>query len=95
METETETKKRTYYTPAVKLAIDKYRKNNMEKYNELQRRYYNQAKTDEEWKKQFNDRCRINNQRYRENKKKTNPPKPRGRPKKPVPVVIFSDFAHI
>lgn len=90
-----ETEKKTTYTPAVKKAIDKYRNKNPEKYNELQRQYYNEAKKDEEWKQKFNERCKINNQRYREKKKLENPPKPRGRPRKPIPQVNLSSILHI
>ena len=78
--------KKSSYTPAVKKAIDKYRKNNMEKFNEKQREYYNEAKQDEEWRKKFNERCRINNQKYRQRKKeKSGETKPRGRPRKIIP----------
>lgn len=89
--TVVESKKKTY-SSAVKKAIDKYRANNVAKYNELQRRYYNESKDNEEWKEKFNERCRINNQKYREKKRTENPPKPRGRPRKPVPVVIVKDI---
>jgi len=82
------TKKNTY-TPAVKRAIDKYRHKNIEKYNELQREYYNEAKQDEEWKEKFNQRCKENNKRYREKKRLENPPKPKGRPRKPLPQICI------
>jgi len=82
-------KKKTY-TPAVKNAIYKYRSKNVEKYNEIQRNYYDGAKKDEEWKKKFNERCKINNQRYREKKKLLlgDNAKPRGRPRKDIKIVI-------
>jgi hypothetical protein len=83
---ETEDKKKSY-TPAVKKAIDKYRSKNVEKYNELQRNYYNEAKEDEEWKKRFNERCRENNKKYRERKRLANPPKPKGRPRNAIPNI--------
>lgn len=79
--------KKSTYTSAVKKAIDKYRSKNVEKYNELQRQYYNEAKEDEEWKKKFNERCREANKKYRERKRLINPPKPKGRPRNPIPII--------
>ena len=79
--------KKTSYTPAVKKAIDKYRSKNIHRYNELQRQYYEANKEDEEWKQKFNERCKENNKKYRERKRLENPPKPKGRPRKPIPVV--------
>jgi hypothetical protein len=79
--------KKTSYTPAVKKAIDKYRSKNIDRYNELQRQYYEANKEDEEWKQKFNERCKENNKKYRERKRLENPPKPKGRPRKPIPVV--------
>ena len=76
------------YTPAVKKAIDKYRSKNPEKYNELQRQYYNEAKEDEEWREKFNQRCKENNRKYRERKRLANPPNPKGRPRNPTPIVM-------
>lgn len=89
-----ENEKKTTYTPAVKKAMDKYRKNNMEKFNERQREYYNEAKQDEEWKKKFNERCRINNQKYREKKKESlgSSAKPKGRPRKVIPPLDINDI---
>ena len=85
--------KKTTYTPAVKKAIDKYRKNNLEKFNEKQREYYNEAKQDEEWRKNFNERCRINNQKYRQKKKESlGEVKPRGRPRKVIPPLIVNEI---
>ena len=86
--------KKTTYTPAVKRAIDKYRQKNAEKFNELQREYYNQSKKDEEWRKRFNERCRINNQKYRQKKKETSGdnPKPRGLPRKNISPLIINDI---
>lgn len=86
--------KKSTYTPAVKKAIDKYRKNNLEKFNEKQREYYNEAKQDEEWKKNFNERCKINNQKYRQKKKESlgDNIKPRGRPRKVIPPLIINDI---
>lgn len=71
-----------YYTPAVKIAIMKHRANNIEKYNEFQRNYYHQKKTDEDWNTKFKERCRIANQKYRLKLKELSPPKTRGRPRK-------------
>lgn len=79
--------KKTSYTPAVKKAIDKYRSKNIDRYNELQRQYYESNKENEEWKQKFNERCKENNKKYRERKRLENPPKPKGRPRKPIPVV--------
>jgi len=85
--------KKSTYTSAVKKAIDKYRKNNLEKFNEKQREYYNEAKQDEEWRKSFNERCRINNQKYRQKKKETlGEIKPRGRPRKVIPPLIINNI---
>ena len=85
---ETEEIKKSTYTPAVKKAIDKYRSKNPEKYNELQRQYYNEAKEDEEWREKFNQRCKENNRKYRERKRLANPPNPKGRPRNPTPIVM-------
>lgn len=82
--------KTSTYTESAKKAIDKYRSKNVEKYNELQRKYYNKSKEDEEWRQKFNERCRENNRRYREKKRLENPPKARGRPKKTIPIIITS-----
>lgn len=85
--------KKSTYTSAVKKAIDKYRKNNLEKFNEKQREYYNEAKQDEEWRKNFNERCKINNQKYRQKKKETlGEIKPRGRPRKVIPPLIINNI---
>ncbi len=82
--------KKNYYTQAAKNAIYKYRSKNIEKYNKLQRDYYDEAKENEEWRKKFNERCRINNQKYREKKRKElgDNVKSRGRPRKEIKVVI-------
>jgi hypothetical protein len=83
IEDKSENKKKTY-TPAVRNAIYRYRSKNVDKYNESQRNYYDKAKTDEEWKKKFNERCKINNDKYREKKKQLlgENVRPRGRPRK-------------
>lgn len=87
--------KKTTYTPAVKKAIDKYRQKNIEKFNEKQREYYSEYKQDEEWRKKFNERCKINNQKYRQKKKETlgGAVKPRGRPRKIIPPLIVAEIA--
>jgi len=86
-----EQEKKTTYTPAVKRAIDKYRTKNANKYNELQRNYYNEAKADEEWRQKFNERCKLNNQKYREKKRaialENGLVITRGRPRKPIPNI--------
>lgn len=84
--------KKSSYTPSVKKAIDKYRNKNVEKYNELQRQYYNEAKQDDNWKAKFNERCKQNNRLYRERKRLENPPKPKGRPRKPIPQVFINNL---
>ena len=89
MELEIEGKPLSSYTPAVKKAIYNYRSKNVAKYNELQRKYYNEAKTNEVWKEKFNERCKENNRKYREKKRLENPPKPKGRPRKPIPNVYI------
>jgi membrane-bound lytic murein transglycosylase len=90
--------KKSTYTPSVKKAIDKYRSKNVEKYNEIQRNYYNEAKEDEEWKKKFNERCKINNQKYREKKREiavlNGSLKPRGRPRKIPNINIKNLLVH-
>lgn len=80
---------KTTYNEMIKKAIEKYRNNNLNKYNEYQRDYYHKKKLLPEWKKKFNERCKLNNQKYRESKR-TEPPKPRGRPKKPLPFTNIS-----
>ena len=48
------------YTPAQARAIKKYRENNKEKINALQRKYYNESKTDETFCKKQRELSRIN-----------------------------------
>jgi hypothetical protein len=79
---------KTYYNPAVKNAIMKYRAKNIDKYNEFQRNYYHTKKEDEDWNNRFKERCREANKRYREKIKAITPPKPRGRPRKVVEPTI-------
>ena len=88
-----DTEKKSTYTASAKKAIDKYRSKNPDKYNELQRSYYNEAKEDPEWREKFNERCRENNRIYREKKRLLNPPKPKGRPRNPTPKIIIMNIS--
>lgn len=83
------------YTDSVKKALIKYRNKNVEKYNELQRKYYDEAKQDDEWRQKFNQRCKENNKKYREKKRLEHTPKPRGRPRKAIPKVVIDEIEHI
>ena len=83
---------KTTYTNSVKKAINIYRNKNLEKYNENQRNYYQTAKTNEEWKQKFNERCKVNNKIYRDKKSLENPPKPKGRPKRPMPIINVTEI---
>lgn len=87
-------KTKSTYNPTIKKAIDKYRNKNVAKYNQLQRTYYNEAKTDEEWKQKFNERCKLNNKTYRLKLKETlgENIKPRGRPRKVIPPLIINSI---
>ena len=87
-----EEEKKTTYTPSAKKAIDKYRSKNVEKYNEIQRNYYNEAKEDPEWREKFNERCKENNKKYREKKRLENPPKSKGRPRNALPKINIDDL---
>ena len=74
---------KTSYTPAQKKAILTYREKNKENYNDYERKYYHMRKADDEWRKNFNERCKIANRKRREQLKEGEPPKRgRGRPKK-------------
>jgi hypothetical protein len=80
--------KKATYTQAHRRAQQKYREKFPEKYCELQRKLYDNKKTDDEWKKKFNERSRMNNQKFRDRKTKEMIEsgvviKPRGRPRKP------------
>jgi hypothetical protein len=78
-------KPKVTYNESVKKAIYKYREKNIQKYNEKQREYYSEAVKDEDWRKKFNERCKINNKVYRDKKKElSNEVKPRGRPRKEI-----------
>ena len=86
--------KKATYTEAHKKAQQKYRDKNREEYNESQRKFYEQKKVDEDWKKKFNTRSKENNKIYRLKKRQeklndpTYVPKPRGRPRKIVTNVL-------
>jgi len=78
-----------YYNAAVKRAIAKYRSKDICKYNTGQRAYYELRKQNPEWVIKFNERCRLNNQKYSAIKKEQQiaegsyiEPKPKGRPRK-------------
>ncbi len=64
-----------------------WRLNNIERYNEYQRNNYKKKMENEEERKKFNERCRINSQRLRD-KKANGVKKTRGRPRKQKIVVI-------
>jgi hypothetical protein len=87
-QTITETKPK-YYTPAHRIAQQKYREKNREAYNVSQRELYERLHQDEEWKKKFNERSAKNNLIYRQKKREKllaeNPNlviRGRGRPRK-------------
>ena len=85
--------KKTTYTQAHRKAQQKYREKFPEKYNEAQRKLYDDKKKDDEWKKRFNERSKINNKKYREKKNKEillngGEIKPKGRPRKVIDVPI-------
>ena len=46
-------------TDAMKKAQTKYREKNIDKYNEKQRSYYNNNKSDPDWKIIHNAKCRL------------------------------------
>lgn len=79
--------KKSTYTQAHRKAQQKYREKFPEKYCEIQRKLYDDKKKDEEWKKKFNERSKVNNKKYREKKNKEimeagGEIKKRGRPRK-------------
>lgn len=85
--------KKNTYTPACRKAQQKYREKFPEKYCALQRKLYQDKKTDDEWKKKFNERSKVNNAKYREKKMKEfleagGEVKPKGRPKKIKEIVV-------
>lgn len=58
-----------YYNEVVKNALDNYRENHREKYNERARNYYKKRRKDEKWRLAHNERCRGYNKKYREKQK--------------------------
>jgi hypothetical protein len=78
-----------------KNTIYKWRDKNRDKYNKYQREYHNKRMLeDEEYKKTFNERCRINSQ-MRRIKNNNGIKRPRGRPKKTKKVVSINDIPSI
>jgi hypothetical protein len=78
--------KKSTYTPAHFRAQTKYRQKFPEKYKELQKKYYETYKLNEEWRNNFNAKARVNNKKYREKKKQEKKEKgevikSKGRPK--------------
>jgi len=87
MEQPLEQQEKKLCSDAMKRAMMKYRANNLERYSEIQRNYYNGNKDDPEWRAKFNARCRENNRKYREKLREANPPsRGRGRPKKSIQI---------
>jgi len=58
-----------YYNSVVKNAIDNYRVNHRQKYNERARNYYKKRRKDEAWRLAHNERCRGYNKKYRDKQK--------------------------
>ena len=67
--------------------VKAWRLKNKEIYNEYQRNYYKKKMEDEEERKKFNERCRINTKRLRD-KKNNGELKTKGRPRKQHIVLI-------
>ena len=67
--------------------VKAWRLKNKEIYNEYQRNYYKKKMENEEERKKFNERCRINTKRLRD-KKNNGELKPKGRPRKSHIVLI-------
>lgn len=85
--------KKSTYTQAHRKAQQKYREKFPEKYNEVQRKLYDDKKQDDEWKKKFNERSKLNNKKYREKKLQERIEsglelKPKGRPRKVKQEII-------
>jgi hypothetical protein len=92
--------KKTTYTQAHRKAQQKYREKFPEKYNEVQRKLYDDKKQDDEWKKKFNERSKLNNKKYREKKLQERIDagieiKPKGRPRKIKPEIIDVKISNI
>lgn len=58
-----------YYNEVVKNALDNYRENHREEYNERARNYYKKRRKDEAWRLAHNQRCRVYNKKYRDKQK--------------------------
>ena len=85
--------KKTTYTQAHRRAQQKYREKFPEKYNECQRKLYDDKKQDDDWKKKFNERSKLNNKKYREKKLQERIQlglelKPKGRPRKTKQEIV-------
>lgn len=85
--------KKNTYSPACRVAQQKYRDKYPDKYCALQRKLYQNKKGDDEWKKKYNERSKVNNAKYREKKMKEfldagGEVKPKGRPKKIKEIVV-------
>lgn len=92
--------KKNTYTPACRKAQQKYREKFPEKYCALQRKLYQDKKSDDEWKKKFNERSKVNNAKYRDKKMKEfleagGEVKPKGRPKKIIKDVVVDGIQPI
>jgi hypothetical protein len=68
-ESDSSVKRKIKYTPAHLKAQNKYREKNRGKYNEAQRLLYEKKIQEEEWKKHYLERSRVNNRKYRDKKK--------------------------
>jgi hypothetical protein len=89
--------KKNTYSPSCRVAQQKYRDKYPDKYCALQRKLYQNKKTDEEWKKKYNERSKVNNAKYREKKMKEfiesgGVVKPKGRPKKVVKDAVIEEW---
>jgi hypothetical protein len=67
--------------------VKTWRLNNKDKYNKYQRNHYKKKMENEEERKKFNERCRINSKRLRD-KKNNGEIKSKGRPRKPINIII-------
>jgi len=65
-------KKKTFYTPAQKKAIMKYREAHRNEYNESQRKLYEKLSENDEWVKLRNEKAKKYNKDYRAKKAKEN-----------------------
>jgi hypothetical protein len=76
---------------ALKRAQKKYRENNIEKYNSIQKKVYENHKDKPEWKEKFNESCKLSSEKSRQKKKAekiaNGTYKPPGRPRKNLVVV--------